>query len=192
MPVTLLTPPAAEPVTLAEAKALLRVETADEDALISTLIATARVSVEAATGRALMTQTLDYTLDGWPHGRALALPRPPLQAVESVTLRDAAGVETAWPAQNYAVETPGDRPWLVLAPGVVWPALERAAGAVRIRLRCGYGDQAEDVPPPLRHAVLLLAAHWFENRVPVVVGAPAARFPVGVESLLSAYRLVRL
>lgn len=192
MTLTLLTQPAAEPVTLAEARALLRVEGSEEDALLQSLIATARLTVEEMCGRALMTQTLELARDRWPLARELTLPRPPLQAVEAVTLMDATGNASAWPSAHYLVEPAGAAPRLVLAPGAVWPALGRPAGGIRIRLRAGYGAAAADVPPPLRHAVLLLAAHWFENRLPVIVGAAASRVPSSVAALIAPYRVARL
>ena len=54
---TLITPPANEPVTLEEAKAWLKIETADEDTLLLRLIATARQMVEHYTSRAVLEQT---------------------------------------------------------------------------------------------------------------------------------------
>ena len=78
MSAILLTPPAAEPWTVAEAKAFLRVEHDDDDAIIASLIAAARGQIEALTRRALMTQTLALRAGsmagGWPvepaHGAA--------------------------------------------------------------------------------------------------------------------------
>ena len=51
----LLKAPAVEPLSLAEAKAFLRVETSDDDEVIGTLIAGSRIHVEAQTRRALIT-----------------------------------------------------------------------------------------------------------------------------------------
>ena len=53
----LLTAPAIEPLSLAEAKAFLRVETSDDDEVIGALIAGSRIHVEAQTRRALITQS---------------------------------------------------------------------------------------------------------------------------------------
>ena len=66
----LITPPAAEPVTLSETKAWLRVDTNDEDSTIATLISAGRVLVEQATRRALVTQSWRIILDAWPNAGA--------------------------------------------------------------------------------------------------------------------------
>ncbi len=192
MTLQIITQPLVEPVTLAEAKTLLRVETSDEDALLTTLITTARMTVEANTGRSLVTRTLEETRDRWPASRSLVLPAPPLQAVQSVMLLDSEGGEKLWSANNYTVETVGPAPRIVLKPGVTWPAVTRPAGGIRIRFMAGYGDAATDVPPPLGHAVLLLVAHWYENRLPVVINAAAAQVPGTVNALVANYRLARL
>ena len=84
MPLTLTTPPAVEPVTLAEAKAHLKIDTTDDDALITALIPAARARAEWHTGRALVTQGWTLWLDAWPD--IIAIPLPPLQAVASVTV----------------------------------------------------------------------------------------------------------
>ena len=73
----LLTPPAVEPVTLAEAKAYLRVEHDDDDDVIASLIAAARSHIEAQTRRALITQTWQIRRDSWPgDGRIRVVPAP--------------------------------------------------------------------------------------------------------------------
>jgi len=56
----------------------------------------------------------------------------------------------------------------------------------------GYGAAASDVPQPLRQAVLLLVAHWFERREPVELGSALETVPMTVGGLLAPYRSVRL
>ena len=93
MPSILLTAPAVEPLTLAEAKAYLRVETPDDDDLIAALIAGARIHVEAETRRALITQSWRLSRDAWPpDGRLSVLPAP-LQTLTAVRVYDES---TAW------------------------------------------------------------------------------------------------
>ena len=74
MPSILTTPPLAEPLALADAKAHLRVTSSDEDAMISTLIIAARRHVEQATGLALITQGWSVFLDRWPCTPEIATP----------------------------------------------------------------------------------------------------------------------
>jgi len=66
MSLTIVTPPAEEPVTLTEAKNHLRVDLSDDDSLISALIVAAREHAEAITRRAFITQTLKLSLDAFP------------------------------------------------------------------------------------------------------------------------------
>lgn len=184
--------PLVEPVTLAEAKTLLRVDTADEDSLLTALIATARTTIEHMTGHALIVRDLELSMDSWPSGRHLCIPMSPLQGVSSVVLVDAQGAETIWPDSSYFVEAAGPRPRLVLRSGRVWPGVSRPVGGIRVRFSAGYGADPAAVPPPLGHAVLLLVAHWFENRIPVVMSAPSSQVPATVGALISAYRTPRI
>src|ERR1700742_3808879 len=84
MSLQLTAPPAVEPVTLAEAKAHLKVDTGDADALIGTLVTAARARVEWHTGRALVTQSWILWRDCW--ASPVEIPLPPLQAVTAVTV----------------------------------------------------------------------------------------------------------
>jgi hypothetical protein len=45
---------------------------------------------------------------------------------------------------------------------------------------------------PIRQALLLLIAHWYEHRTPFEVGALAEPAPDEVSRLLSPYRALRL
>ena len=87
-----ITAPAFEPLSLSEAKAHLRVDVADEDALITALITAARQYIEARTGRMLPQRNFVVELDGFPDGGAdIVLPFPPVTAVASVSYFDTLG-----------------------------------------------------------------------------------------------------
>ena len=94
-------PPALEPVTLAEARAHLRVTATAEDALIERLVAAARAEVERLTRRALIRQGWRLYLDGWPPGRAVRFPVAPVVSVESLTVYDDDGMPVLLPVGAY-------------------------------------------------------------------------------------------
>ena len=73
MTAALITGPALEPVSLADVKAHLRVDTDDEDALLTAAIVSARVHVEAVTRRVLIEQSWRVYLDRWPRKRIVTL-----------------------------------------------------------------------------------------------------------------------
>ena len=83
MGLKLVTAPAAEPVTLVEAKTHLRLDTSSDDTYVSALITAARERVELFLRRALITQVFEFAVDDFPaYDRAIDLPRPPLRSVE--------------------------------------------------------------------------------------------------------------
>lgn len=61
------TPPAAEPILLADAKQFLRVDIIDDDSLIADLIIAAREKVEADTGLSLVNKGFRQSLDSFPY-----------------------------------------------------------------------------------------------------------------------------
>lgn len=185
MPNILLAAPAAEPLTLAEAKAYLRVEHADDDALIAALIAGARAHVEARTRRGLITQSWRIVRDAWPPDGRVPAPLAPLRQVTAARVYDAGGVARALDLQAFIVEpeTIAVAPWSIAPPG-------RIAAGIEIDVSIGYGPAAADVPEPLRHAVRLLLAHWYENRG--VVAREGAPIPSTLDALLAPHRVLAL
>lgn len=180
MSLQLNTPPAAEPVTLDQAKAWLRVESGgDEDALISALIPAARARAEWHTGRAFVTQGWTLWLD-----RAdicIAVPLPPLQAVASVTLykRDDSAVVLA--AGDYTVDAAGSRVLLKTSPFGLRPI-----NAAAIAFTAGYGDAA-DVPADIAQAILQIVSALYEHR-----GGEPAPTPDSALALLAPYRVLKI
>jgi uncharacterized phiE125 gp8 family phage protein len=192
MPLILTSGPAAEPVTPAEAKAHLRVDGATEDTLIASLIVTSRLHVEAAAGLALVTQGWSWYIDAWPSRPALKLPLRPIQSIAAVRLYDEAGAATALDPATYFLDGAAAPPRLVRHGALPWPKPGRIANGIEIAFTAGFGPAAADVPPPIRHAILLLVAHWYEHRSPLEPGAQPEPLPDMVAELLAPYRAVRL
>ncbi len=190
MTLTVLAPPAVEPVSLDEAKLHLRVTYADEDALIVRLLTAARQRVEAALGLALIATGLRETLDGWPLAPdgSLELARGPLLGVSAIALAQASGPPTLLDPALYAPDV-GSRPGRVRPAvwrGLGWPAPGVAYGGLSLDYTAGFGPAPGDTPEPLRQAILLLAGWAFENRD---AGEPALGL---VEPWLAPWRRVRL
>jgi uncharacterized phiE125 gp8 family phage protein len=183
MTLQLNTPPAVEPVTLAEAKLHLKVDTTDDDTLIATLITAARARAEWHTGRALITQGWTLWLDAWPE--VIAIPLPPLQAVTAVTTYARDDSAHVLDSGSYSVDTTANR--LTLKDGGAPLADLRRLNAVAVAFTAGYGSSAADVPAPLRAAVLELIAFLYENR-----GEAPAELPQACLALLAPYRNLKL
>jgi uncharacterized phiE125 gp8 family phage protein len=190
MPSILLMPPAVEPISRDEAKEYLRVEHNDDDDIIAALIVGARIHVEAQTKRALITQSWRISADRWPRDGRLPVTPAPLQSLTAARVYDADGTARDIDTQAFVVE-PG-APALIFVPWAL-PAPGRAAAGIALDVVCGYGDAATDVPEPLRQAIRVLVAHWYENRG-LVAGAAAqsAVLPASFMALIAPYRVLSL
>lgn len=185
----LVTPPTVEPITLDEAKLHLRVSHTDEDALIAGWTAAAREEAERFQGRAYLTQTWRLVLDSWPPGRVIRLPRPPLARVVSIAYTDAVGVDHTLDPSLYVVDAYSEPGRIVLRDGALWPSDELApAAGIRIEFEAGYVSQNE-VPGTVKAAILLLVAHMYEFREPVVVGKTVSPLVLSAERLLGPDRV---
>jgi uncharacterized phiE125 gp8 family phage protein len=184
----LLSGPTVEPITLAEAKAHLRVDASGEDSLIQSLIMASRLHIEAALDLALITQSWRHQRDVWPPSRVLILPLRPIQSLTAVTLHDDDATSRALNASDFVVDGHANPARLVWRGNGAVPAAGIIANGIEIDIVAGYGDAATDVPQPIRQALLLLIAHWYENREPVEIGATATTIPASVSELLMPYR----
>ena len=189
--VTRATGPAVEPLTVAEAKLHLRVDTTEDDTYIGTLITAAREWVENYLDRTLITTQLILRAAEFPT-EELELPRPPMVAsgtatavVITYTLADTttATLSTAL----YRVDrtsTPGN-----VAPIIngTWPSdVIEDANAVAVTYWAGYGPTSASVPATIRHAMLMLIGHWYDRRSAVLTGTISKPIEFAVESLLAS------
>lgn len=205
--VTVVTPASADPVTLSEANAWLRLDDGADDVTVSMLISAATASVEEYLRRSLLTRTLRLTLDAEPsrfgsdfqpgtydlpvgalYGdlpRAIDLPKGPVRAISSVTTYDTEDAASTFGSSNYSLDSAGSR--LVLAYGSLWPTGLRPRAAVEINYTAGYGEAASSVPQPIRTAILIHLATLYEQRGQC---DDAMSMPPGAKQLLNQYRIM--
>lgn len=159
------TPPAAEPVSIAELAQWLRLDTDEQYGLLDTLIESARRMVEAATGRALITQTRTAQYPSWPRGlSSMWLPGAPLATVTSVKYYDEDGVQQTLAASNYVVDIVQEPGRITAAPDISFPSLQLdRANPITVLYVCGYGDDGASIPATARSLVLTVAADYFEH-----------------------------
>lgn len=187
---SLITGPALEVVSLAEAKAQCRIEIPDDDGLIAGYILAARSHCERYTGRRMIEQVYDLTLDDrWPIidcGHRIVIPLVPLVSVASINYLDEAGVSQLLAANQYRVVTRSPtRGWIEPAWGVTWPAVRPISEAITVRFTVGYGTQPGAHPDLdlFRQAMLLAIGEWNENRENAVPGQ-INELPLGVARVL--------
>jgi uncharacterized phiE125 gp8 family phage protein len=189
----LVTPPKVEPVSIAEAKLQCRISIDDDDdALLGYTIA-AREHCEKVCGRAFITQEWDFWLPGWPATNRIRIPFAPLQSVEYLQYTDSSETANVVDPSIYVVQpgtTPGE---LVLRFAQIWPpTVMSPSWPINVRFKAGYSDDASKVPQSIKQAILMLTAHWYENREAVVVGRTAqiaVEIMFAVDALLANYRV---
>lgn len=172
MRVAVVTPPAIEPVTVADVKLALHIDGTTEDTLITSWIKTGRELAEGFLRRALITQTVEVTLDDFPCVPVL-LPRSPVQSITSVTYYDTDNVSATVDLNSLIIDTSCEPARIDLGFGEVWPAaILRPMSGVKIRYVSGYGDTADDVPAIIKDAIMLYCGYRNESRVGEVAEVP--------------------
>jgi len=197
MTLKLITAPASEPLTLAEAKAQCEVVDSDWDTWFTTAIIVAREMAEHETGRALVTQTWERTLDGFVNADGAALDAipllPPVQSMVQLVYVDTAGAPAnLTETTDYVLDNVRDPGFVVPAYGKAWPDTYATINAVKVRFVTGYGNAAA-VPAAIKHWMLMQIGAMFANRESVVMqtGTSPGELPNRfVERLLDRYRVV--
>ncbi len=184
-------PGAALPV--AEFKDHLRLGTgfaddALQDAVLENTLRAAIAVIEARTGKVLVDKGYSWSLTGWRDASRQALPLAPVSVVTAVKIIDRLEIEALVDPSRYQLERDGHRPAL-WAVGGRFPNVP-LAGTVEIEFTAGFGPGWGDMPADLAHAVILLAAHYYEHRSGA--GLDGAAMPFGVSTLIERYRNVRI
>ena len=163
MALKLVTAATQRAVSLAEAKAHLRVDTTDDDTLIGGYIAAAEELAEQATGRALMPQTWELTLNAFP--QAFEITRVPAASITSLKYWDTAGVQQTLSSSLYTLDNADDYgcAYVVPAYNAAWPSSRDQINAVALRYLAGYVSAVE-VPESIKAWVKLMVGAMYDNR----------------------------
>ncbi|HEY8606627.1 MAG TPA: hypothetical protein VIM12_05875 [Noviherbaspirillum sp.] len=166
MHVRVITPPAAELISLPRARLQCKIDadiapvapatepTSSRDAEIADAIKTARESVQSYLQRAIGEQTLELVMTGWD--RCVSLPMGEVKSVVSIKYDADDGEQTLNPS-DYSLHG-GERAFVQLS---ATPALKATPENVRIRYVAGYSESS--LPGPVKSAMLLLISDLVEN-----------------------------
>ncbi len=188
------TGPAVEPVTVAEAKAHLRVDTSEDDAYVQNLVTSAREWCEQYLDRTLVNTQWVMRFDSFPPDGTndIELPRPPMATAGtttavSLTFTYEDGTTATYSTASYRVDrnsTPGAVKTLY---GQTWPPHLMDDNAVSVTWWAGYGAAGSSVPAAIRHAILMIVGILYEKRAAAESGS-LNEVPFGVKSLLDSQR----
>jgi len=184
----LVTAPAVKPVTLSEVKDQLRVEGPDDDVILTRLInvAVAYTDAKGALGQAMITQTWAQWIGPNPT-QSIRLLLGPIQSVTAVKYYDVDGALQTDTLSNYQVFGTGSATTIEPKSGQNWPVTQDRPDAIKIEYVVGYGDATTDVPDTIRHAMMLMVGHWYDNREQTGFDE-LSNIPFGYESLLNMHR----
>lgn len=189
------TSPGSEPITTAEAKTHMRVTHSSEDTLIASLITAARSYIEQLCNRPLINRTFTLKLDRFPSYNEIVLPSGKASAVSSITYVDQTGATQTLSASNYTLE--GDRlpSSIVLNPtnATSWPTTryEKSITSVTVSYTAGFGATAASVPQPIKQAILMTVAYWYDQAREAAADQSYQDAPHGVEILCRIYSVPR-
>lgn len=183
----LLTPPTAEPVSVADAKLALRIDGSEFDALLPGLIAAARQVAEQETGRLFVQQTWRTEFADWPASDDVI---PIYRATAcAITYWDGA----AWVAlagNAYAFAPDGHGTALAPALGTDWPALGDAALGPRVRVDLTAGVAPADAATTaecVRHFIIATVGQMVQT--PELTALSAVQAHPLLARLLDSQRL---
>ncbi len=187
MMLTLVTAPTAFPLTTDDVQEQLGIDTDDDAQLLNRLItaATSYVDGQGVLGRAMINQTWRQAMQ-YPSGRVY-LEMHPVTSLAAVKYYDTSNALQTDTLGNYRLIEGTDWAYVEPTSGNAWPTTFDRPDAVRIEFVAGYGAASSNIPQHIRHALLLLIAHWHDNREDAG-GANLSSIPLGFEALLNAER----
>ena len=216
MGLELLTPPTDDLtlITLDDAKAHVRVDSSDDDQYLTTLISVGRQWAEEYTQRSILVTGWRYYRDSfiseilparpsiyfestyysaprrtniYSSSSIIEIPRPVLNSVTEIKYYDTDNTEqTLVEDTDFLVNTTPDYLFGNVEPINNWPSTFNRKNAAWIDFNAGW--TAADVPPDIRHAILILITELYEMRQDSITGTIISRSDVS-RRLLDRYKV---
>lgn len=169
-----------EPVTTADLKSFMRIDSTDDDGLIASLIKAATKRADEYCKRSFMEQDWRASFDSL--AMIVDLPRPPLVSVDKVTLYDQDGTEYA--VTDFHIDTASEPGRVFFNSTDGWPTTVRKKAAMVIDYTAGASNPTL-VDQDVKHAIKLIVAFWYENR-------ESQAMPSEAKDVLSTHRILYL
>lgn len=176
-------------MALAEVKNHLRVEHTDDDSVIIAIMLAAREYVETYLDQTLIVTQYKMTLDLFP--LHIELPKSPLSTVSGydsviLTYKTNSQITTTLSSSDYRIDASAVPAVLRTNYGESWPAHLADYNSIEVEFWAGYCSSGTNVPRVIRHAMLMLITHLYENRSSVQVGTVATVVPDSMRMLLDS------
>jgi uncharacterized phiE125 gp8 family phage protein len=181
----LVTAPTSEPVSIAEAKEHLLIESdnTDFDSYIAVLIKAARKFIEKRTGY-IVNSVFALYLDEWPSDDFVYINRKPVSAITKVEYLPPSGTSfTELSTLAYNASGKHNPPVVYLREK---PGLADSVNAVKITFSAGHdvAKSTDPVPEYIIQAIKILMRQMYENRQEEVTGTIVSKLDKGFEYLL--------
>lgn len=181
---TVVTPPATEPITLAEMKLHSRIDNSDDDTLVEGLITAARMHLEQMSQTRFITQTLTLSCDDFPDNGILYL-EGPVQSVTSIEYYDLDGNIQTWSDEFYQVDTTANPARIMPMYNSFWPEYLDDYNSVIVTYVAGFGNAAA-VPALMKQALKMLVGHWYSHRE-TTTETQAYEVPYAVDQIVKMF-----
>lgn len=195
-PYIISTVPAALAITVAEARAQLKLGTDADTALdteLTLMIGAVTAAAEKYTRRDFITRTYTSYRDRL-YGDVI-LRRNPVQSVTSLKYYKGGVLTLISDTLYYVTAEPDGYPHIALYDGNTWPSdVDERQQAIQIIFKCGYGDAEANIPSALRMSMLehvaQLWTHRGDNDFPGLAGD--AKPPAIARALYDKYRILEI
>lgn len=167
-----LSDPTGLAVSLEDMKAALRIDSSDDDTLLTSLIKQETRRYEDYTGRLMLPISAEYQTDCWGWGGRLVIPYGPVRSVTSVSYLDTDHVEQTLPSSEWFTVSKEDGEEIWWTDTFSAPSISDRPLAVRVLLNLGYdepgvsgsGDDPELFPVVQDQGVITAMVQWRFDR----------------------------